>query len=103
MNLATALGFFSRMCSLQSLERLESEHHFVTALSVESWTGVLQVTQKHVKRWGVGLEAEMGFPMSEAYGLPLNAKSLVGPVMPTYVAATIHCRWRWWRYPANGY
>ena len=37
VNIATALGFFSRMCSLQSLERLESEHHFVTALSVDSW------------------------------------------------------------------
>ena len=81
VNIATALGFFSRMCSLQSLERLESEHHLVTALSVESWPGVLQVTQKHIKSWKVGLEAEMGFPMSEAYGLPLNAKSLVGSVM----------------------
>ena len=29
----------------------------------------------------VGLEAEMGFPMSEAYGLPLNAKSLIGSMM----------------------
>ena len=81
VNLATALGFFSRMCSLQSLERPESEHHLVTALSVESWPGVLQVTQKHINSWKVGLEAEMGFPMSEAYGLPLNAKSLVGSVM----------------------
>ena len=81
VNLATDLGFFSRMCSLQSLERLESEHHLVTALSVESWPGVLQVNQKHIKSWKIGLEAEMGFPMSEAYGLPLNAKSLVGSVL----------------------
>ena len=81
VNIATALGFFSRMCSLQSLERLESEHHLVTALSVESWPGVLQVTQKHIRSWKVGLEAEIGFPMSEAYGLPLNAKSLIGSVM----------------------
>ena len=81
MNIATALGFFSRMCSLQSLEKLESEQHLVTALSVESWPGVLQVTQKHIKSWKVGLEAEMGFPMSKAYGLPLNAKSLVGSAM----------------------
>ena len=80
VNIATALGFFSRMC-LQSLERLESEHHWVTALSVESWPGVLQVTQKHIRSWKVGLEAEMGFPMSEAYGLPLNAKSLIGSMM----------------------
>ena len=49
---------------------LESEHHLVTALSVESWHGVLQVTQKHVRGWKVGLESEMGFPISEAYGLP---------------------------------
>ena len=81
VNIATALGFFSRMCSLQSLEKLESEHHLVTALSVESWPGVLQVTQKHIRSWKVGLEAEMGFPMSEAYGLPLNAKSLIGSMM----------------------
>ena len=81
VNLATALGFFSRICSLQSLERLESEHHLVTALSVESWPGVLQVNQKHIKSLKIGLEAEMGFPMSEAYGLPLNAKSLVGSVL----------------------
>ena len=40
VNIATALGFFSRMCSLQSLEMLESEHHLLTALSVESWPGV---------------------------------------------------------------
>ena len=79
--IATALGFFSRMCSLQSLERLESEQHLVTALSVESRPGVLQVTQKHIRGWKVGLEAEMGFPMSEAYCLPINAKSLVGSVM----------------------
>ena len=36
VNVRTALGFFSRMCSLQSLERLESEQHLMTALSVES-------------------------------------------------------------------
>ena len=81
MNIATILGFFSRMCSPQSLERLESEHHLLTTLSVESWPGVLQVTQKHIRGWKVGLEAEMGFPISEAYGLPLNAKSLVRSVM----------------------
>ena len=62
VNIATALGL-------------------VTALSVESWPGVLQVTQKHIRSWKVGLEAEMGFPMSEAYGLPLNAKSLIGSMM----------------------
>ena len=81
VNIATALKFFSRLCSLQSLEMLESEHHLVTALSVESWPGALQTTQKHIRGWKIGLEAEMGFPVSEAYGLPVNAKSLVGSVM----------------------
>ena len=46
LNLATALGFFSRMCSLESLKMLESEHPVVLALSVESWPGVLQI-QNH--------------------------------------------------------
>ena len=78
VNIATALGFFSRRCSLQPLEMLESEHHLVTALSV---LGVLQVTQKHIRGWKVGLEAEMGFPISEAYVLPLNVNSLVGSVI----------------------
>ena len=69
------------MCSLQSLEMLESEHHLVTALSVESWPGALQITQKHIRGWKIGLEAEMGFPVSEAYSLPVNAKSLAGSVL----------------------
>ena len=81
VNIGTALGFFSRMCSTQSLEMLESEHHLVTALSVESWPGVLQVTQKYIRVWKIGFEAEMGFPISEAFGLPFNAKSLVGSVV----------------------
>ena len=81
VNIATALGFFSRMCSLQSLEMLESEHHLVTALSVESWPEALQTTQKHIRGWKIGLDADMGIPVSEAYDLPVNAKSLVGSVM----------------------
>ena len=81
VNIATALGFFSRMCSLQSMEMLESEHQLVKALSAESWPGVLQMVQKHIRGWKIGLEAEMGFPVSEAYSLPMNAKSLVGSVL----------------------
>ena len=50
-------------------------------VSVESWPGALQITQKHIKGWKIGLEAEMWFPVSEAYSLPVTAKSLVGSVM----------------------
>ena len=39
------------------------------------------MVQKHIRGWKVGLKAKMGFPVSEAYSLPMNAKSLVGPVM----------------------
>ena len=60
---------------------LESEHQLVTVLSVESWPGVLQTVQKPIRGWKIGLEAEMGFPVTEAYSLPMNAKSLVGSVM----------------------
>ena len=44
---------------------------------MESWPGVLQVTQKHVRSWKVGLRAEKGSPMSETYCLPLNVGSVV--------------------------
>ena len=81
VNLATALGFLSRMCSLQSLEMLESENHLVTVLSVESWPGVLQRVQEHIRGWKIGLEPEMRFPECDAYSLPMNAKSLVGSIM----------------------
>ena len=83
VNIATAFGFFSRMFSLESLGMLESEHHVVAALSLESWPGLLQMIQKHIRGWKVGLEAEMGFPVSEANNLPMNVKSLAGSVMAT--------------------
>ena len=84
VNLATALGVFSRMCSLESLEMLESEHHLFTELSVKSSPGLLQMIHKHIKGWKVGLEAKMGFPVSEVDSLPMNAKSLVGSVMSNF-------------------
>ena len=84
VNLATALGFFQRMCSLLSLELPESEHQLFTALSVQSWPGVLQMIQKHIKKWKVGLEIELGFPVSEDYSLPMNAKFFVGSVMANF-------------------
>ena len=39
------------------------------------------MVQKHIKGWKVGLEAAMGFFVSEAYSLPMNLKSLMGSVM----------------------
>ena len=77
MNLAAALGFFSEKCSLESIEMLEIKHHLVTTLRVESWPGVLQMIQKHIKGWKIGLEAEMGLPVSEAYIVPMSVKYLV--------------------------
>ena len=89
VNIATALGFFSRICSLQSLKMLESERQLVTALSEESFPGVLQMVQKHIRGWKISLEAEMGFPVSETYSLPMIAKSLVGSVTANLCGS--HC------------
>ena len=96
VNIATAFGFFSRLCSFQSLEMLESQHQLVTALSVYSWPGVLQMVQKHIRGWKIGLEAEMGFPVSDDYSLRTNAKSLVGPIC---VEATLMANMCGSRYP----
>ena len=49
---------------------------FKQHLSVESWPGVLQINQKHIKTWKVGTEAELVFPVSEVSSLPVNAKTL---------------------------
>ena len=51
---------------------------------MQSWPGLLQMIQKHIKGWKVGLEAETAFPVSEAFCLPMKAKSLVGSVMATF-------------------
>ena len=90
VNIATALGFFSRMCSLQSLERLESEHHLVTALSVESWPGVLKVTQKHIRlegwsRGGNGVSHERSLWPAIERKIPdrVNDGQLVRKPLPT--------------------
>ena len=53
VNIATVLVFFWRMRSLESLEKLESEHRLT-----------LQTIQKHIRGLKIGLEAEMGFPVS---------------------------------------
>ena len=92
VNLAAALGLFSRMCSLQSLEMLESEHHLVTTLSLESWPGVLQMVQKHIRGGKICFEAERGFPESEAHCQLMSAKSLVGSVMKNLCGSpyTVH-------------
>ena len=37
--------------------------------------------QKHIRGWKIGLDAEMEFPVSEAYNLPTNAKSLIRSVI----------------------
>ena len=42
--------------------------------------GIASNPETH-QRLETGLEAEMEFPINEAYSLPLNAKSLVGSVM----------------------
>ena len=40
--------------------------------------------QKHIKGWKVGLEAEMGFTVSEAHSLPMNVKTLEGSYMVNF-------------------
>ena len=51
--------------------------------------------QKHSRGWKIGLEAEMEFPVNEAYSLPMNAKSLVNQSWSTCAEAIIHDTWRW--------
>ena len=70
---------------------LESEHLSVRALSAESWRGVVKVIQKSIKGWNMGLEAELGFALSEAYKLPMNAKPWWDQLWRIFLVVTIHC------------
>ena len=77
MKLASSFRFFSRLCSLEPLEQLDFKHHLIPFVSSESWPGVLQMNQKHIKGWKI--RGRDGFPVSDGYSLQVNAKSLVGP------------------------
>ena len=46
VNLMTALGFYSVVSSIESLERLERSHELVTSLGVEVFPGALETERK---------------------------------------------------------
>ena len=64
MNLMTALGFYSMISSIESLERLERAHEVVTFLSVWLFPGALQTEQK-TRSWRESLENEMNLNDSQ--------------------------------------
>ena len=55
--LVTALGFYSRYGSLESLLNLEQKHEMVTTISVEVFPGVIQTEQKYIGKWRGAIEA----------------------------------------------
>ena len=81
VNLAFALGFYSKFGSIESLVSLEQKHEMVTAISVEFFPGVSQVEQKHIGKWREAIEVEMSFMQSETFRRPSGAWYLVGSVM----------------------
>ena len=99
MKLATELEFFAEICSLESLEMLESDYHLVTALIVESWPGKLQMIHNG---WKMCSEAAMGFPLSEAYSLPMNPNFLWDCEWQIYAGAITIGSCRMWGHPARG-
>ena len=46
--------------------------------------GSLANGQKYIKVWKVDLKDGIAFPISEAYGLPINAKILVRSVKASF-------------------
>ena len=48
VSLVTALGFYSKFGSLESLLNLEQKHEMVTTISVEVFLGVLQTKQNYI-------------------------------------------------------
>ena len=81
VNLVTALGFYSKFGSLESLLNLEQKHEMVTAISVEVFPGVLQTEQKYIGKWREAIETEMNIRHSETYRRPSGARYLVGSIL----------------------
>ena len=59
VNLVTALGFYSRFGSLESLLNLEQKYEMVTTISVEVFPGVLQTEQKYIGKLREAIEAKI--------------------------------------------
>ena len=51
--------------------------------------------QKHTKGREIGFDAELGFPVSEAYSMPMDTKSLVGSVMANFCGSITRYRYKW--------
>ena len=81
VNLVTALGFYSMFGSLESLLNLEQKHEMVTAISVETFPGVLQTEQKYIGKWREAIETEMNIRHNETYRRPSRARYLVGSTL----------------------
>ena len=83
MNLVTVLRFYSMICSVESLERLERAYRLVTSLRLEVFPGALQTEQK-IGVWQEALEKEMELKYSEAYHRPAGSKYLVSSSSAPY-------------------
>ena len=64
VNLATALGFYNKFGSLESLLNLKQKREMVTAISVEVFPGELHTKQKQIGRWRAAIEVEMNIRQS---------------------------------------
>ena len=83
VNLTTAIGFWSMLSSIESLECLERAHEFVTFLSMEVFPGSLQ-TEKKIGRWREAHENEMNLKHSEGYHQTVGSKNMVGSSAAPY-------------------
>ena len=78
VNLVTALAFYSRFGSLESLLNLEQKHEM---FSVEVLLGVLQTEKKYIGKWREAIEAEMNIRHSKTYRRLTVARCLVGSML----------------------
>ena len=83
VSLVTALGFYSMVSSIESLERLHCYHELVTSLSEELFPGALQ-TEKKLGGCREALENEMNLKDSEGHHKPTGSKYPVGSSCAPY-------------------
>ena len=53
--------------------------------------------QKHTRGRKIGFDAELGFPVREAYSMPMDTISLLGSVMANFCGSIARYTCQWWK------
>ena len=89
VNLVTALRFYSKFGSLESLLNLEQKDEMVKTISVEVFPRILRTEQKYIGNGREAIEADMNIRHSETYRRPTGAPMCKSRYTEHFVAVDV--------------